>query len=125
MAEFFLTIDIMTEESCQSGETDRSGYVDCLGRLWDDSDQAPWDLREVIAQTKGRRSEGSGGMLPDWVTFDSVSDDHLVSADSWSVWRFMGVPDTVSVSVSVHRPRNLSDASWARVLRLLGWQYRY
>jgi hypothetical protein len=125
MAEFFLTIGIMTVASCQSGETDRSGYVDCLGRVWDTSDQAPWDLSEVIAQCKGRIPEGSGGMLPDWITFESLSDDWLIPADSWSVWRFMGMPETVAVTVAVHRPRELTDASWGRVLRLLGWQYRY
>jgi len=125
MAELFCTADVITADSAEHGDAAERGYVDCLGRLWDNSDHASWDLREVIAQMGGRWVEGSGGRCPDWLTFESQNDDHLRSSDSWSAWRWMGEDDVIGMTVSVHRPRNITDASWIRICRLLGWRYRY
>lgn len=125
MAELLCTVDVFTAESVEYGDAAERGYVDCLGRLWDDSDHAYWDLREVLAQMGGRRPEGSGGRCPDWLTFEGQSDDHLIRPDSWSAWRFMGQEDVIGVTVSVHRPRDITDSSWLRICRMLGWKYRY
>jgi hypothetical protein len=125
MAELLCTADVITVDSAEYGDVAERGYVDCLGRLWDDSDHAVWDLREVLAQMAGRRPEGSGGRCPDWLTFEGQNDDHLLRADSWSAWRFMGQDDVIGMTVSVHRPRDITDASWLRICRMLGWQYRY
>ena len=125
MAELFCTADVMTAESVEHGDAEIRGYVDCLGRFWDTSDHATWDLREVLAQMAGRRPEGSGGRCPDWLTFDGQNDDHLLRPDSWSAWASMGRDDVIGMTVSVHRPRDITDASWLRICRLLGWQYPY
>jgi hypothetical protein len=125
MAELYCTAEVMTVESAETGEAELRGYVDCLGRMWDDSDQASWDLREVLAQVGGRRAEGSGGRCPDWLSFEGQSDDHLIRPDSWSIWSWMGHDSTIGMTVNVHRPRDITDASWLRICRLLGWQYRY
>ena len=125
MAELYCTVDVMTADSAEHGDAEIRGYVDCLGRVWDDSDQAAWDLREVLAQVEGRRAEGSGGRCPDWLTFESQNDDHLLRQGSWSAWSWMGKDDVIGMTVIVHRPRDITEASWLRICRLLGWQYRY
>jgi hypothetical protein len=125
MVELYCTADVITAESAEHGDAAERGYVDCLGRLWDDSDQASWDLREVLAQMEGRRPEGSGGCCPDWLSFESLSDDHLIRPDSWTAWRHMGKDDVIGMTVSVHRPRDITDSSWLRICRMLGWRYRY
>ena len=68
MAELYCTAEVVTVESAEAGDAELRGYVDCLGRMCDDSDQAAWDLREVLAQVCGRRADGSGGPCPGAVT---------------------------------------------------------
>ena len=125
MAELFCTADVMTAESAEQCDAAWWGYVDCMGAFWDTPDHACWDLREVLAQMAGRRPEGSGGRCPDWLTFESRNDDHLLRPDNWSAWSSMGHADVIGMTVSVHRPRDITDASWIRICRMLGWQYRY
>lgn len=124
MAELICTADVITAESAEAGDAEIRGYIDCLGRIWDTSDHAVWDLREVLAQMQDRWVEGSGGPCPDWLTFESQNDDHLLTPMSWSAWSHMGQAEVIGMTVSVHRPRNITDASWLRICRLLGWRYR-
>ena len=127
---FPVTADVITVESAEAGDSEISGYIDSLGR-WDDHferfgtypDDCGWQLSTLIEDLSGRRWEPNCWPcdLPDWITTESLNDDLLTRKGDWSVWEpLCSVDDALSMNVSVHRPGWITDASWRRVLRLLG-----
>ena len=125
---FPVTADVITAESAEAGDAEVRGYIDSLGR-WDDHwerygtypDDCGWQLSTLIEDLSGRVWEGNGGKLPDWITTESTSDDLLTRRGDWSVWEpLASVDGSLGMTVSVHRPDWITDASWRRVLRLIG-----
>lgn len=119
---FRCTAELVTAESCEAGDVAERGYVDCWGQLWDDYSDSSWDLRDLLDTLQGRSACGDGSNLPSWVTFDSSTDDLCCPQEGW---RFLlQDSDAIHGQISVHRPAWISDASWLRVLALLGWRPR-
>ena len=125
---FPVTADVITAESAEAGDAEVRGYIDSLGR-WDDHferfgtypDNCGWQLSTLIDDLSGRRWEGDGDTLPSWITTESLNDDLLTREGDWTVWEpLASVDDALGMTVSIHRPAWITDASWRRVLRLLG-----
>tara|TARA_B100001093_G_scaffold519892_1_gene611229 strand:+ start:5385 stop:5807 length:423 start_codon:yes stop_codon:yes gene_type:complete len=125
---FPVTADVITVESAEAGDAEVRGYIDSLGR-WDDyferfgtvADEDGWQLSTLIEDLSGRRWEGDGASLPRWITTESLNDDLLTRKGDWTVWEpLASVDDALCMMVSIHRPDWITDASWRRVLRLLG-----
>ena len=127
---FPVTADVITAESAEAGDYELSGYIDSLGR-WDDHyerfgtypDDCGWQLSTLIEDLSNRRWESNcwPDDLPNWITTESLNDDLLTRKGDWSVWEpLASVDDALSMTVSIHRPGWITDASWRRVLRLLG-----
>jgi hypothetical protein len=114
---FPVTAEVVTAESCESGDAEQRGYIDSLGNWKDEQDC--WDLRTLLDRLPSGRWEGDGSSVPKWITLECNSDGWLsplwqdVSAD---------IGDVLSVGFSVHQPPQLSDASWLRVCKILGWK---
>ena len=125
---FPVTAEVVTVESAEAGDAEIRGYIDSLGR-WDDHferfgtypDECGWQLSTLIEELSHRRWEGDGASLPRWITTDSLNDDFLTRKDDWTVWEpLASVDNALYMTVSIHRPDWITDASWRRVLRLLG-----
>ena len=127
---FPVTAEVFTEESAENGDCEIRGYIDHLGR-WDDHyerfgtypDDCGWQLSTLVEDLSHRRWEGNCWPcnLPDWITTESTSDDLLTREGDWSVWEpLASVEGALGMSVSIHRPDWITDASWRRALRLLG-----
>ena len=114
---FPVTAEVVTAESCENGDAEQRGYIDSLGNWQDEQDC--WDLRTLLDRLPSGRWEGDGSSVPRWITLECDSDGWLnplwqdVSAD---------IGDVLSVGFSVHQPPQLSDASWLRVCKILGWK---
>lgn len=128
---FPVTAEVVTVESAELGDAELRGYIDSLGR-WDDHWErfgtypadCGWQLSTLLEDLGGRRWEADCWpcSLPSWITTDSTSDDLLTRPGDWSVWEpLASVDGALSMSVTVHRPDWVTDASWGRVCRLLGW----
>ena len=125
---FPVTADVITAESAEAGDAEICGYIDSLGR-WDDHwerfgtypDDCGWQLSALIEDLSGRVWEGDGSKLPRWITTESTSDDLMTRRGDWSVWEpLASVDGSLGMTVSIHRPGWITDASWRRVLRLIG-----
>ena len=53
-----------------------------------------------------------------WLSLDPQSDFWLSP-----FWRDLAGQDALGVTAAVHRPDWITDASWLRVCRLLGWRH--
>ncbi len=128
---FRLTADVITAESCEAGDAAERGWLTSWGCLSDEYADSCWDLRD-LADLFGNyyRPEGDGSTLPRWLTFEASNDDLISPCDGW---RFLadeygpeGDEEAIGGTISVHRPDWITDGSWARVCRLLGWRpYRW
>ena len=127
---FPVTATLLTDASASSGDYAVHGYIDSHG-MWDCHfsrfgtypDNCGWKLSTIYEDLKHRRWEGNVYMcdLPDWISTESLNDDLLTREGDWSVWEpLASVTDALSMTVSIHRPGWITDASWRRVLRLLG-----
>ena len=127
---FPVIAEVITAESAEAGDAEVRGYIDSLGR-WDDHwerfgtypDDCGWQLSTLIEDLSGRVWEGNVYPcdLPDWISTESTSDDFLTREGDWSVWEpLASVDGALAMNVSVHRPDWITDASWRRVLRLIG-----
>lgn len=116
---FPVTAEVITGASCEQGDAEQRGYIDWCGRWCDEPDL--WDLRQLLDTLPDPWGypEGDGSDLPRWLTIDPGMDwwQQPLCAELAA-----DLPDTIGVSFSVHRPRDISDASWCRVCRLLGWR---
>jgi hypothetical protein len=121
---FRVTGEVVTAESCEAGDAAQRGYVDSIGFM--DEEPCEWELRDVVDQFGGGvyRPEGDGADVPRWLTFDASQDDLLGCHGGWG---FLEDPmadgaEVIGGSLSVHRPDWITDGSWLRVCRLLGWR---
>ena len=117
---FRVTYEIITEESASMGDVSERGYVDSWGAPVDESTSSDWDLRDLINRFKGLEDYGDGARVPRWLTVSPGSSFWL---DAW--WRDLAGNDAVAVDCSIHRPDWITDSSWLRVLKLLGWEWQY
>jgi len=117
---FRVTYETVTAESAEAGDFAEAGYLDWLGCPVDEYSDSCWDLRDLTDKLAGCYAEGSGGPVPSWIVLDPQSDFWLSP-----FWRDLAGEDALGVTASVHRPGWITDASWLRVCRLLGWRWRY
>jgi hypothetical protein len=102
------------------GDFNRQGYISSFATWEDDDVYSDWQFRDLIDIFRGVRFEGDGANVPRWVTSDcndSVLPDPFDSC-------LMG-DDDVAIVYSIHRPDWITDSSWLRVLKCLGWKPRY
>jgi hypothetical protein len=117
---FRVTYETITEESAAEGDAENRGYVDSWGAPVDEPESSEWDLRELVDRFQGYAVYGDGSQIPRWVTISPESDLFL---DSW--WRDLAGEDAIAANCSVGRPDWITDSSWLRVCKLLGWNWRY
>jgi hypothetical protein len=117
---FRVTYETVTAESAEQGDYAESGWLDWLGSPVDQYCDSVWDLRDLADKLAGCSAEGDGDRVPRWITLDP-------GADFWlsSFWCDLAGEDALGVTASVHRPDWITDASWLRVCRMLGWRCRY
>lgn len=116
---FRVTYHVVTAASAEQGDYADCGWLDWLGQPVDEYHESAWDLRDLLDKLEGCYAESDGDSVPSWITLDPQSDFWLSS-----FWRGIGGEDAESVTASVHRPDWITDASWLRVCRLLGWRRR-
>lgn len=114
---FRVTYETVTAESAEQGDCADRGWLDWLGHPVDQYSDSEWDLRDLNDNLTGCYAEGDGGRVPRWITLDPGSDFWLSP-----FWRDLAGEDALGVTASVHRPDWITDASWIRVCRLLGWR---
>jgi hypothetical protein len=124
--QFRLTAEAVSAEGCECGDVAERGWLTSWGCLADEYFDSCWDVRDVFDLLgRGYRPEGDGAVVPGWLTFEASSDDVLWPADGW---RFLCDLDcgeeAIGGSITVHRPGWISDGSWLRFCRLLGWRAR-
>lgn len=121
---FRLTAEAITAESCEAGDAAERGWLTSWGCLSDEYGDSCWDLRDLADLLgRGYRPEGDGAAVPRWLTFEASSDDVISPCDGWSFLEDLeGDEEAIGGSISVHRPDWISDGSWLRVCRLLGWR---
>ena len=118
---FRVTFETITEESAEIGDAADRGYVDSWGAPVDEPESSEWDLRDLAGRFAGcAETVGDGAPVPRWITVTPGSDFWL---DCW--WRDLAGGDAIAVDCSIHRPDWITDASWIRVCRMLGWRWRY
>lgn len=118
---FRVTYESITEESAAIGDVASRGYVDSWGAPVDEPEASEWELRDLTDRLGGcGYVAGDGAPIPRWITVTPGTDFWL---SPW--WRDLAGPDGIAVDCSIHRPDWITDASWLRVCRLLGWQWRW
>lgn len=116
---FRVTYDVVGESDDVADFID-AGYLDWQGNPVDDYIESEWDLRDLTDKLSGHLTEGDGAPVPQWITIDPESGWWLSS-----FWRNIAgsdADDVLSVRAQVHRPGWITDASWLRVCRLLGFR---
>ena len=123
---FRLTAEAVSEESCECGDVAERGWLTSFGQLSDEYFDSSWDVRDLADLLgRGYRPEGDGGDVPRWLTFEASSDDLLWPGDGWSFLSELDCgEEVIGGSITVHRPDWITDGSWCRICRLLGWQPR-
>ena len=126
---FRCTYAVVTKQSCSDGDTADIGWLDWQGNPVDNARDSHWDLQD-LSRLSCYRFEGDGGPLPDWVTCESLIDDLIHPTGAWSFLKQaqQATDDSDEVwsgSIWIHRPDWITDASWKRTLKLLGWSSRY
>ena len=116
---FRVTYSSITEESAQCGDIADHGYLDWRGYPVDDYADSQWDLRDLIDRLSGCYVEGDGADVPSFISVDPESDFWLSS-----FWTDIAGDDAIGVTAYVHRPSWITDSSWVRVARVLGWRHR-
>lgn len=121
---FQATYEVITEASCEQGDAEERGWLDWLGDAVDHPWESHWDLQD-LKRLQGYRWEGDGASVPGWVTADADMGDLMSRARPWG---FLADADAacdseiIGGSITIHRPDWITDASWLRVLRMLGWK---
>jgi len=114
---FRVTYETVTAESAEHGDATERGWLDWRGCPVDQYDDSCWDFRDLTDRLAGCYAEGDGATVPSWITLDPQSDFWLSP-----FWRDIAGEDALSVTASVHRPDWITDSSWIRVCRMLGWR---
>ena len=119
MTTFNLTAELVTEDSCVHGDAEKKGFLDESGQLTNKKDNYTFSLRELCKEglhyLYWERSSDT------WITcYYNASD---MFSEPENIWSFMADDsvdsDVLSGSISVHRPDNITDASWERVVKHL------
>ena len=122
--EFRVTAEAVSAESCECGDVAERGWLNRWGDLCDEYFESSWDLRDLVDLLgRGYRPEGDGAAVPRWLIFEASSDDVMSPCEGWAFLSELACgEEAIGGSLSVHRPSWVSDASWVRVCRLLGWR---
>jgi len=91
----------------------------------DNACDSHWDLQDIL-RLKGYRLEGDGSSVPRWLSAEADMSDLIHCARPWAF--LADSPEdqeTIGGTISIHRPDWITDASWLRVCRMLGWKNRY
>ena len=118
---FQATYEVMTDDSVSVGDAADRGWLDWLGDAVDNASDSHWDLQD-LARLKGYHFEGDGGRVPSWITCDADMSDLIHNARPWGFLADCSDGEVIGGSISIHRPDWITDASWLRVCRLLGWK---
>ena len=126
MINFNLTGQLVTEHSCQHGDYEKSGFIDDSGQLTNERCDSNFSLSDLCGQGFHYLQWDDNG---DWITTTYETSDMFTKPDIDSLWCFMNDDSTdsevLSGSISVHRPDNITDSSWDRVVKHLqgkDWQ---
>ncbi len=122
---FKATFDLITAESCEQGDHAACGWLSWLGDMVDNACDSHWDLQDIL-RLKGYRLEGDGSSVPRWLSAEADMSDLIHCARPWAF--LADSPEdqeTIGGTISIHRPDWITDASWLRVCRMLGWKNRY
>ena len=114
---FRVTYETVTAESAEQGYYAEHGWLSWNGCPCDEYHESCWDLRDLLDRLAGCYAEGDGAPVPRWLSLDPQSDFWLSP-----FWRDLAGEDALWVTASVHRPDWITDSSWIRVCRLLGWR---
>ena len=114
---FRVTYETVTAESAEAGDFADHGWLSWNGCPVDNYSDSCWDFRDLLDKLAGCWAEGDGAALPRWVTLDPQSDFWLSP-----FWRDLAGEDALGVTAAVHRPDWITDSSWRRVCRALGWR---
>ena len=120
---FRVTYETVTAESAERGDCADYGWLDWSGCPTDNSYGSVWDLRDLRSKLAGYYAEGDGDRIPRRVTVDPGTDFWL--SPFWRDLADLAGEDALGVTASVLRPDWITDASWLRVCRMLGWRWRY
>ena len=125
MINFNLTGELVTEHSCQYGDYEKSGFIDDAGQLTNERCDSNFSLSDLCGQGFHYLQWEDND---DWITTTYEASD-MFSKPIDSLWCFMNDDsidsEVLSGSISVHRPDNITDASWDRVVKHLqgkDWQ---
>ena len=120
---FAVTYSIYTNQSAEMGHTAAQGYCDSSGCDTEREDWS-WALADLL-QFKGYYFEGDGARVPRWISCDASMTDLYGQPGGFWGGLLEDESDLSSAEVSIHRPDWITDGSWIRVCRLLGWTSRY
>ena len=121
---FQATYELITAESCEQGDAADRGWLNWLGDAVDNAWDSQWDLQDLTRLT-GYRWESDGSDVPRWLTCDADISDLCQRARPWGFIADHRDGEPIGASISIHRPDWITDASWLRVCRVLGWSSRY
>ena len=110
---FRVTFDVVSPESAESGDTERNGFLTAQGWEFAQQDFSTWaewqaftapqmTLKEAVNLCGSLENSGS------WLTEADGSQDYRTGEETRK---------------SIHPPRNISPASYARLCRALGVCY--
>lgn len=114
---FRVTYEVVTEDSAADGDAADRGYLSTSGCPVDHYYDSTWTFRDLTERLLDYHAEGDGGRVPRWITLDGGTNFPLSG-----FWRDFTDDDAIGASVAVHRPDWITDASWLRVCRVLGWR---
>ena len=118
MTVFNLTADLVTEDSCFHGDWEKAGFLDESGQLTNKKDNYTFsltELRDLLEQCLyWERSSDT------WITATKeMCNEFNTPSGLWSFLDDDSVDsDILSGQISIHRPEEITDASWERVLKL-------
>ena len=118
MITFNLTAELVTEDSCQNGDAEKRGFLDDAGQLTEERCDSNFTLKDLCGEGLHYLYWEDCG---DWVTTTYNASDMF--SRPTNIWSFMADDsvdsEVLSGSISVHRPEDISDASWNRVVKHL------
>ena len=116
MTVFNLTADLVTEDSCFHGDWEKAGFLDESGQLTNKKDNYTFSLTE-LRDLLGLYWERSSDT---WITATKeMCNEFNTPSGLWSFLDDDSVDsDILSGQISIHRPDDITDASWERVLKL-------
>ena len=121
---FRVTFDCVSGLSAECGSHESCGWLDLQGNPVDDYAQSEWDFQDLRDRLIGCDAQGDGAKVPSFVSFDPGTDWWLDSFWDGIKGHVSDPDDLLGVTAYVHRPSWITDASWLRVLRFLGWRSR-